>query len=161
MPKDSKIGAKSIATTRSSLLKGGFELQALHGTNKKQGVYFVVNSGGNSNKDITRYNAFFVESDTLTIAEQNEKLNSSPLPPSIRVETNKSVHAYWLINGVCNSQEWREIQKQLIDYFDGDKAIINLARVMRLPFFNHVRCDENAGQYECESVVEKTDERVN
>jgi hypothetical protein len=147
LPKHLQIGAKTVLSSRFQLKHGGFHLQGLQGANEQQGVYFVVNAGGNSDKDITRFNAFFVENDTLPINEQHKRLDASPLKPSIRIETAKSVHAYWLHNGACTAQEWCEMQKRLIQYFDGDTAIHNPARVMRLPFFNHVRYDENAAKY--------------
>lgn len=63
--------------------------------NKQNGIYFLVNAGGHEDKDITRVNAFFMESDEGSLNEQHAKLDSSPLETSIRVETKKSVHAYW------------------------------------------------------------------
>lgn len=110
-------------------------------TNNLSGIYFFVNSGGTKDAQITRFNAFFVENDVLPIEEQHRLLDESPIQPSIRVETKKSVHAYWLIDGNCSAEDWREIQKTLISHFDSDKSIKNLARCMRLPFFNHVSCD--------------------
>lgn len=156
LPKQLKRGGQNVESSRSLIKQGGFSAQSIQGANTEQGIYFVVNAGGNSNKDITRFNAFFVESDTLTIEEQNERLNNAPLLPSIRVETNKSLHAYWLIQDGCTAQEWRKMQKRLIEYFDGDTSIKNESRLMRLPFFNHVRYDENAAKYIYKPVELKT-----
>lgn len=117
-------------------------------------VYFVVNPGGTDDKDITHYCAAFVESDTATIAEQHARLNAAPLLTSARIETAKSVHAYWFLKPGCTETEWREIQKRLIAFFDGDKSIKNPSRIMRMPGFDHtklvngvmerkpVRCDQ-------------------
>lgn len=156
LPKQLKRGSQNIESTRSLIKQGGFHAQSIQGANTEQGIYFVVNAGGNSNKDITRFNAFFVESDTQSIEEQNERLNTAPLLPSIRVETNKSLHAYWLIQDGCTAQEWRKMQKLLIEYFDGDTSIKNESRLMRLPFFNHVRYDENIANYIYKPVELKT-----
>lgn len=106
--------------------------------NERNGIYFIVNAGGHEDKDITRFNAFFMESDEGSLAEQHERLNTAPLETSIRVETKKSVHAYWLIKGECSEEQWREVQARIIAYFGSDPSIKNPARVMRLPFFNHV-----------------------
>ncbi len=113
--------------------------------NKSRGLYFVVNAGGNSDAEITRFNAFFVENDSPPINEQHQKLDAAPLPPSIRVETRQSVHAYWLIAGECGAEEWRDVQQRLIAHFGGDEKIKNPSRVMRLPFFNHVHHDKESG----------------
>ena len=117
----------------------------LRAANKTRGLYFAVNSGGDNDKAINRYNAFFAEDDTRAIAEQHARLDACPLPPSIRVETRKSVHAYWLISGDCAEAEWRAIQARLIAYLKGDESIKNPSRVMRLPYFNHVSWNESAG----------------
>ena len=116
--------------------------------NRTRGWYFVVNAGGNTDADIARFNAVFVESDNLPIVQQHRLLDAAPLPPSIRVETRKSIHAYWLLDGTCEAGDWRDTQISLINYFDGDKSIKNPSRVMRLPFFDHVHYDELEDKYE-------------
>lgn len=127
-------------------------LKTLENINKTRGIYFVVNSGGNSDADINQYNAFFAEIDDKPIAEQHEIFDGCPLQPSIRLETKKSVHAYWLINGECSESEWRDIQLRLIGYFKGDKAIKNPSRCMRLPNFNHVSYSDETKEYEYKKV---------
>lgn len=106
--------------------------------NEKNGIYFVVNAGGQKDEEITRFNAFFVERDSGSIEEQHSTLDAAPLPTSIRVETKNSVHAYWLMSGECTAQEWEDLQIRLISHFDGDPKNKNLSRCMRLPGFNHV-----------------------
>jgi len=104
--------------------------------NKNRGVFFVVNYGGNEDKDITRINAQFVENDKLSIEEQYKKLMDFPLEPSLIVKTQKSLHSYWLIkNGSVD--KFRNIQTKLAKYFDGDKTIVNESRVLRIPGFYH------------------------
>jgi len=122
--------------------------------NQNRGLYFAPNAGGDSDKDITRFNAVFVESDTLTIEEQHHALDAATLLPSIRVETRRSVHAYWLLTDSCSAEEWTAAQIGLIAYFDGDPAIKNPSRVMRLPFFNHLTYNpENVAEYERKEVM--------
>lgn len=120
--------------------------------NKTRGWYFVVNTGGNADANITRFNAFFVEIDDLPLDEQHQRFDASLLPPSIRLETRKSVHAYWLLEGDCTEDEWRDMQARLIAYFGGDEKIKNPARVMRLPYFNHVRYNAEASTHETKRV---------
>jgi hypothetical protein len=111
---------------------------SLRELNNLHGVYFIVNAGGHEDKDITRYTAFFAECDDGSLIEQHAKLDASPIASSIRVETKKSVHAYWLIEGDCDEQQWRDVQARLIAYFGSDPTIKNPSRAMRLPCFNHV-----------------------
>lgn len=106
--------------------------------NKKNGIYFIVNSGGHKDKDITRFNAFFVERDSGSLQEQHAKLDEAPIKTSARVETLNSVHAYYLIEGDCTEADWREIQSRLIAYFDADPQNKNPSRCMRLPGWQHV-----------------------
>jgi AAA domain len=146
---------QKIGTTRK-LLRTDATLQQLERLNERNGLYFLVNSGGDSDKEITRYNAFFAESDSSSTDEQHCALNDAPIQPSIRVETKKSVHGYWLIKGGCDETEWRDIQARLIAYFAGDPKIKNPSRPMRLPLWNHVAYDKEEGtlSYKHVEIVE-------
>lgn len=132
-----------FVTSRAELA-GDRKLQgSLQEANKTRGIYFVVNSGGDCDDDITRFNGWFAEDDTRSIAEQHARLDSAPIQPAIRVETRKSVHAYWLIKGQCSEVEWRDVQARLIGYFGGDANIKNPSRVMRLPGLDHLHLNGN------------------
>lgn len=137
-PDSTDNSPKKYVLTKAKLTFSTSDKSRIIEDNQTRGIYFVVNAGGGSDKDITRYNAFFVESDSLSMEQQHVALDASPVPPSIRTETKKSVHAYWLIEGECSEVEWRVLQQRLITYFNGDPANKNPSRVMRLPGFNHV-----------------------
>lgn len=126
--------------------------QHLKALNSTRGLYFVVNAGGDKDKDIKRFNAWFIERDDISIAEQHQALDRAPLPPSIRIETRKSVHAYWPIEGGCDAQTWREIQCRLIACFHADEANKNKSRVMRLPYFDHLFYEKVTGSIERKRV---------
>ena len=143
---------QNYSASRKTLARANGEIE-LRKLNHLRGVYFAPNAGGNSDAEITRFNAVFVEKDELTIEEQNQRLDDCPLAASIRVETKKSVHAYWLLKESCTANEWRDAQKRLISYFDGDKSIKNPSRVMRMPFYMHLTYNEQAtGNYDCKPV---------
>jgi putative DNA primase/helicase len=131
-------GGRKYPTTRRQLNMNGVTAREVRDLNSERGLYFVVNSGGDKDEDISRYNAVFVEADDKTIEDQHSALDACPLGTSIRVETLKSVHAYWLLKGDCAEEQWRELQRRLIHYFDGDKANKNPSRVMRLPGYEHL-----------------------
>jgi RecA-family ATPase len=129
-------------------------LDRLNSTNEKYGIYFCVNSGGQKDIEITKLNACFVESDTKSIAEQNLALDKFPIETSARIETRKSVHAYFFLideyrkENYKTEEEWEEIiskwkdaQARLIAYFEGDEKLKNPSRVMRLPGFDHLTPD--------------------
>jgi uncharacterized protein (DUF927 family) len=113
---------------------------------RNRGVFFMINSGagtsgaGHTDNDITRINAQFVENDTLSFNEQMARLEAFPLPPSVIVKTQKSLHAYWLVNDADVSR-FREIQLRLVKQFDGDSMCQNESRVMRLSGFLHCKSD--------------------
>lgn len=111
-----------------------------------RGIFFVVNSGGNSDRKINKINAQFFECDTLSLEEQLENISKFPLEPSIIVQTKKSLHVYFLIkNGKV--EKFRDIQKTLAKHFNGDGSCINESRVMRVPGFYH--CKEEPVRVKC------------
>ncbi|HFE9674527.1 TPA: phage/plasmid primase, P4 family [Clostridium perfringens] len=111
-----------------------------------RGIFFVVNSGGNSDRKINKINAQFFECDTLSLKEQLENISKFPLEPSIIVQTKKSLHVYFLIkNGKV--EKFRDIQKKLAKHFNGDGSCINESRVMRVPGFYH--CKEEPVRVKC------------
>lgn len=113
---------------------------------QNRGVFYVVNSGGNDDNSITRVNAQFVESDELTVEEQQKLIDEFPLAPSMIIKTRKSLHVYWFIkNGKV--EKFRGIQKQLVAHFHGDPMCVNESRVLRLPGFYH--CKQEPVMVEC------------
>jgi hypothetical protein len=150
--RDAVVSARSFGVTRDQLTTLSDLQEKLIQANEERGLYVVVNSGGDTDAEIDRYNAFFAENDDFSISEQHARLDSCPLVPSIRVETLRSVHAYWLINGDCGEKEWRDVQQRLIDYFHSDESIRNPSRVMRLPYFDHISYDSEKETYSCKPV---------
>lgn len=111
-----------------------------------RGIFFVVNSGGNSDRKINKINAQFFECDTLSLEEQMENISKFPLEPSIIVQTKKSLHVYFLIKS-GKVEKFRDIQKKLAKHFNGDGSCINESRVMRVPGFYH--CKEEPVRVKC------------
>ena len=103
-----------------------------------RGIFFVVNLGGDNDKDIIRINAQFVEMDEGTFEEQQAKIDAFALPPSMIIRTRKSLHTYWFMKD-AKVEKFRVIQKGLVKHFHGDPACVNESRVMRLPGFNHCK----------------------
>lgn len=116
------------------------EPQLMEHNKMGRGVFFVVNSGGQADKDISRINAQFVEMDDGTFEEQWKKINSFPLLPSMVIQTRKSLHVYWFMKKT-DLGRFRDTQKGLVRWFEGDPACVNLSRVMRLPGFYHNKTD--------------------
>ncbi len=124
---------------------------SLEGTLKEhnalnRGIFFVVNYGGQEDSLITRINAQFVESDELSLEEQQAQMDAFSLPPSMIIRTRKSLHTYWFVKG-GKVECFRGIQKQLVKKFHGDPMCVNESRVLRLPGFYH--CKEEPVMVEC------------
>ena len=115
-----------------------FLVELTQSDSEPHGLYFLPNSGGHSDKDITTFTSAFCENDKLPIAEQHLILDKSPVPTSIRVETNKSVHAYCLLKNGATPEQWKELMARIIHYFNSDASVCNPSRPMRLPFFDHI-----------------------
>lgn len=105
-----------------------------------RGIHFVVNYGGDDDKSITRINAQFFEMDEGTFEEQQKKVDDFPLPPSLIIQTKKSLHVYYLTKD-AKLELFRPIQKAFVEHFNGDPACVNESRCMRLPGFNHCKTD--------------------
>jgi putative DNA primase/helicase len=159
-------GAKiPVVTAKFADIEGQLREHNSH----NRGIFFIPNGGGNTDKEINKINAQFVERDTGTFEEQWALINSFPLRPSFVVQTKKSLHTYWLIrNGSVD--KFRPIQKRLVAHFGGDPACVNESRCLRLPGFNHckgepveVKCvlyepQNRYTQEQLESVLPEIDE---
>jgi len=105
----------------------------------QRGIFFVVNYGGQEDAAITRINAQFFEMDDGTFEEQQKKVDAFPLPPSMVIKTQKSLHVYYFMDSTAKVDRFREIQKRLVKQFGGDPVCVNESRVMRLPGFQHCK----------------------
>ena len=115
--------------------------ETLHQHNAmNRGIFYVVNFGGQDDSSITRINAQFVEMDHDSFDEQQAKIDVFPLPPSMVIRTQKSLHTYWFVKD-ADVLRFRSIQKALVKHFDGDPMCVNESRVMRLPGFYHCKKD--------------------
>jgi len=115
------------------------ELQTLNDTG--YAITFVVNDGGSRKRDITAINAFFVDFDDCSKDEAMQRLAQQPVPPSIVVESRRSMHAYWLLDQPYTGDDrlswFEEVQRGLNGVLGADLRIKTAERVMRLPGFLH------------------------
>lgn len=111
------------------------------------GVFVMVNEGDGvvhegrrtcrTNGNVIRVRANFVDLDGAPL----EPVLSCPRPPDIVVESSRGKwHAYWLTE--CDRSRFSAAQAALAEMFGGDKSVVDLARVMRLPGFFHNKSGE-------------------
>lgn len=126
---DSKSG-KVIPTCHPS---EGFEL--LSDANAKgAGVFVIVNEAtGDQDKHVIRVRSFFVDLDGAPL----EPVTDCSLTPHAVIESSPGrYHAYWKVKD-CPLDKFKSIQQAIAARFNGDKSVVNLSRVMRLPGFMH------------------------
>ena len=106
------------------------------------GIFYVVNGGGQSNNDVKQAKALFIDFDDFDFTEQIRRLNAFEYEPSIIVKTRKSLHCYWILDDSDRDvNKWRELQNRLINQFGSDPSIENPSRVMRLYGYEHRKQD--------------------
>ena len=110
---------------------------------KGRGIFVTIQatdgSGSRKAVNITGLRAVFVDLDYCKDPAVFEK---SPLPPHLVISSGRGLHGYWLLEPGQDLEQFRNIQKQLIQFFsaDGaDPAVHDLARVMRLPGSVHLK----------------------
>lgn len=115
--------------------------------NQGYGVYFVINGGGHTDKEVKTGRALFWEWDDRPIEDQIFAWQALNLPePSLQVETRKSIHNY--LRADLTKEQWLELQQDLLIYTQSDQKLKNPSRVLRLagcwhikPGFEPIRCD--------------------
>jgi hypothetical protein len=99
------------------------------------GIYVTVNEtdgGGRKATNITRIRALFDDLDGAPI----EPVNNAEIKPHIIVESSSGrFHPYWSFIGRIPLKVFEPLQKALAARFNGDPAVHDLPRVMRLAGF--------------------------
>ncbi|MBS0589505.1 MAG: primase C-terminal domain-containing protein [Proteobacteria bacterium] len=100
------------------------------------GVFVMVNEGdgkGRAAANVQRVRALFVDLDGAPL----QPVQAAALPAHCIIETSPHRwHAYWCVSD-CTLEQFKPLQQALAARFDGDASICDLARVMRLPGFEH------------------------
>lgn len=110
---------------------------------KGEQVYFGVatrKSNANGTADNTLHlPAFFCDLDFKTTSEQDARvrLTSSPLQPSLVINSGGGLHCYWTLKEPIDLTVERAsattMLRRLAQYFGGDMACAEVARVLRVP----------------------------
>ncbi len=119
------------------------------------GIFFSINPMKDykiSTANISGLSAWICECDDLSKKEQQQLIKSCPLKPSMIVESNKSYHMYWFGEN-ATFEKWKWICWWLAKYFSWDKKVIDFARVLRLPWYNHMKKPNNP--FMCELIYGK------
>ncbi len=136
---DSKKKRKGLSTiAHGTIDQNSARLESLN--ERGAGVFWMVNAGdlkGRKRENVQRVRAVFVDLDGAPL----QPILDSQLTPHVIVESSPSkYHAYWLVDDLPPS-EFSTAQQQLATRFNGDKAVKDLPRVMRLPGFMHCKSE--------------------
>ena len=140
------------ATIEKAFIKSGkledLEPWAWQENEKGAGIYVTVNqTDGTWRKEntITKVRAYYVDIDGLTSeAHKSQKafeLLNSKLPPSAIVKSGGGLHSYWYAqdNEPVDAEGFKSIEMGIIQAFDGCPRTKDIARVLRLPNFLHMK----------------------
>ena len=121
---------------------GAAEAKLWNTPEKGFGIFWSVNAFKSPERRIAnleRIAAWAVDMDDGTKAEQTARINSSPLVPSLVVETKRGHQCYWKAKD-GNPQHWNAIVlDRLVPFFGADKNARDLARILRAPGFLHLK----------------------
>lgn len=116
-----------------------------HEWNRKGwGIFWTVNAfeGARRIANLKHILAWAVDIDNGEKPEQRRRLERAPLLPSGIVESKNGYHAYWLARGPASAESYREIVTRMVARFDGDPNARDVARVLRVPGFLHLKDPE-------------------
>lgn len=140
------------ATIEKAFIKSGklidLEPWAWQENEKGAGIYVTVNqTNGTWRKEntIIKIRAYYVDIDGLTSESHKEhkafELLNSDLSPSAIVKSGGGLHAYWYAqdNEPLDPERFKSIEMGIIQAFDGCPRTKDIARVLRLPNFLHMK----------------------
>jgi hypothetical protein len=106
------------------------------------GVFVTINETdlkGKKKENIVKIRAVWIDLDGASL----QPILDLPedLQPHIIIESSPNRwHAYWLVNN-CELEQFTQLQQDLAAKFNGDKAVNDLPRVMRLAGFSHNKAE--------------------
>lgn len=122
-------GMRSISNENAVLLNA-----------KGWGIHWAVNKfqGRRQAVRLSKINSWICDIDEGCKESQWERIQGSPLFPSMIVETKNGYHIYFNAKK-ATIDSWREIAVRLIDFFGGDPIAKDVTRTLRAPGFFHLK----------------------
>ena len=113
------------------------------------GIFVTVNEfdGPRRKECLRKINAWAVDMDAGSKAEQHTKLLRSPIVPSFIVETKRGYQAWWGAKD-GRAEHWNAIVlERLVPFFGADRNARDLCRILRAPNFLHLK--DPADPFKC------------
>lgn len=94
----------------------------------------ILDGAGRELPNVTAIRAHYVDLDNISARQNMERAASSCPPPQFAVQSSpERFHVYWVVQPYSGNDRFTVRQTKLAHIFDGDRSIIDAARVMRLP----------------------------
>jgi hypothetical protein len=109
------------------------------------GIFWTVNefNGPRQIKNLVRINSWAIDMDTGEKPDQIRRILSSPVTPSGVVETKRGFQVYWTAKD-AKPEHWNSILiDRLVPFFGADANARDLARILRVPGFDHLKDPAN------------------
>jgi hypothetical protein len=130
------------AASKAAIRCNRAEAEAWNTPERGFGVFRTVNDFGTDPRRkefLKRINAWAIDIDDGSKAEQHAKLQVSPLVPSLIVETKRGYQAYWCARD-GQAEHWNAIVlERLVAHFGADRNARDLCRILRCPGFLHLK----------------------
>lgn len=118
------------------------EAEAAEWNRKGFGIFWSVqefNSSVRKKENLKRITAWAVDIDGGEKAEQWERIARAPIVPSLVVESKNGFHVYFNAKDAIPEHYAEIVQDRLIPYFKADPKAKDLARILRVPGFYHMK----------------------
>jgi len=89
-------------------------------------------TGKRDKESVVSVSSWICEVDGLDKKTQQKIINNAPIQPSLIIESNSSYHMYWFAKE-GTKEKWNDIANGLRNFFDGDPAVVDISRVLRMP----------------------------
>jgi hypothetical protein len=107
---------------------------------KGYGIFHTVQEfhGPRRIENLVHINAWAVDIDKGTKEEMLSQIGKG-LVPTMLIETKSGYHVYWKARD-ATQENWRHIvENRLVPFYKADKKAKDLARLLRVPGFNHLK----------------------
>ena len=108
---------------------------------KGWGIFFTPNRFKTTQRRVENLdciNSWYIDIDNCDKEKKLKFIMNSPLLPSVINETKRGLHVFFKSIDATLAN-FTEIEERLIEYYDADKAVKDVSRLLRLPNFYHCK----------------------
>ncbi len=111
--------------------------------NNGYGIFAVIaelDGKGRELSNVTAIRAQYIDLDNVSAQANYERATAFNLSPAFAVQSSpQHYHVYWTVQPFAGNDRFTVVQRKLRQLFNGDGAVIDAARVMRLPGSYHLK----------------------